>query len=149
MAFFTREGVDAGEHVVAVTTQANCAVLREALGHPLDDDSLGFRKRLRGELATAGIPSNRADELILAATEVLSNAHRYGDGPTARCVGHIDGRFVCEISDHGPGLDDPLAGYLPPGTGDDTSAGLWVARQLTHRLDLISSADGLTVRLWA
>jgi anti-sigma regulatory factor (Ser/Thr protein kinase) len=52
------------------------------------------------------------------------------------------------VSDHGPGLDDPLAGHLPPGHADVQGAGLWVARQLTSRLDLLSSDRGLTTRLW-
>jgi hypothetical protein len=53
-----------------------------------------------------------------------------------------------EISDHGPGLDDPLAGYLPPHPGHARGAGLWVARQMTRRLAMTSSSRGLTTRLW-
>jgi anti-sigma regulatory factor (Ser/Thr protein kinase) len=63
-------------------------------------------------------------------------------------VGRVGDRFVCEISDNGGGHDDPLAGYMAPRPGAVDGAGLWVARQLTSSLDLISSADGLTVRLW-
>jgi hypothetical protein len=55
---------------------------------------------------------------------------------------------VCEITDAGMGLDDPLAGYLPPKSEDGPGAGLWVARQLTRRVDLLTSPQGLTVRLW-
>jgi hypothetical protein len=57
-------------------------------------------------------------------------------------------RFVCEISDHGRGLDDRVAGYLPPGSDDARGAGLWVARQMAGRLDMLSSDRGLTMRLW-
>jgi hypothetical protein len=60
--------------------------------------------------------------------------------------GSANARFVCEIADHGSGLDDPLAGYLPPRPGH--GAGLWVARQLTRRLDMVSTERGLTTRLW-
>jgi hypothetical protein len=56
---------------------------------------------------------------------------------------------VCEVSDHGPGIEDPLTGYLPPRPGHADGAGVWVARQLTHRLDFLPSPEGLTVRLWA
>jgi hypothetical protein len=52
------------------------------------------------------------------------------------------------ISDHGAGLDDPLAGYLPPHSGHARGAGLWVARQMTRRVDMVSSSLGLTTRLW-
>ena len=57
---------------------------------------------------------------------------------------------MCEVSDAGGGLDDPLAGYVPPCAPAGNGAGLWVARQLTRRLDLLDSPEGgLTVRLWA
>ena len=52
------------------------------------------------------------------------------------------------MSDHGAGLDDPLAGYLPPRQGYAHGAGLWVARQMTDRLEMISTSQGLTTRLW-
>jgi anti-sigma regulatory factor (Ser/Thr protein kinase) len=85
----------------------------------------------------------------MAANEVLVNAWEYADGPDAVRVGLVNGSFVCEISDLGPGLDDPLAGYLPPISEQERGAGLWVARQLVSRVELLSSAHGLTVRLWA
>ena len=62
--------------------------------------------------------------------------------------GHDDDRFVCEVSDYGDGLDDRLAGYVPPRPGELDAAGLWVARQLTSRLEFVRSHDGHSVRLW-
>jgi hypothetical protein len=35
-------------------------------------------------------------------------------GVRATRAGRVAERFVCEISGHGPRLDDPLAGDLPP-----------------------------------
>jgi hypothetical protein len=46
-----------------------------------------------------------------------------------------------------PGLDDPLAGYVPPGSDVARGGGLRVARQMTRRLDMPSSENGLTTRL--
>jgi hypothetical protein len=53
---------------------------------------------------------------------------------------------VCEVIDRGSGFDDPVAGYLAPrpGTGKD----LWVARQLTWRLESFHSPRGFTVTIW-
>jgi hypothetical protein len=85
---------------------------------------------------------------VVAAREVLSNAHTYGNGLRAVRVGRVGEWFVCEISDAGSGLDDPLAGYLPPRPASTAGAGLWIARQLTSRLELHSEPAGLTVRLW-
>jgi anti-sigma regulatory factor (Ser/Thr protein kinase) len=113
-----------------------------------DGHGHGFRLQLARELTADGVPEARATAMVVAAGEVVVNAERHGRGTRAMRVGRIDDRFVCEITDHGPGLDDPLAGYLPPGPEQAGGAGLWVARQLTARLELLSSADGLTVRLW-
>jgi anti-sigma regulatory factor (Ser/Thr protein kinase) len=115
---------------------------------PLDDTPRAFRERLLGELAAAGAGRGKAEDFVLAAGEVLSNARGHGEGSPRLGVGVVDGRFVCEISDEGPGLDDPLAGYMPPKPGDHGGAGLWAARQLTGSLDLIPSPDGFSVRLW-
>jgi anti-sigma regulatory factor (Ser/Thr protein kinase) len=112
------------------------------------DDLAIFRERLAAELAAANVPETKALNLLLAANEIAANAFQHAGGPELLRVGLIEGRFVCEITDRGPGLDDPLAGYLPPKTDHGRGSGLWTARQLTSRLELIPSADGLTVRLW-
>ena len=86
--------------------------------------------------------------MLLAACEIFSNAGRRGGGLRDARAGVVDGRFVCELADRGPGIADPLAGYLPPREGADGGFGMWVARQATDRMELIAGADGLTVRLW-
>jgi anti-sigma regulatory factor (Ser/Thr protein kinase) len=104
--------------------------------------------RLAAELATASVSGSRARDLLVAAREVLSNAERYGKGVTAVRIGQVGGHVVCEVTDAGFGFDDPLAGYVPPRPLSGDRAGLWIARQLTSRLELRSEPDGLTVRLW-
>jgi anti-sigma regulatory factor (Ser/Thr protein kinase) len=108
-----------------------------------------LREGLAGELAASGILADRARDLVLAAGEVLSNAQRYGSGVRSLRAGRVGDSFVCEVSDRGSGFDDPLAGYLPPKGRDIEGAGLWVARQLTSRLEVFSEPGGFTVRLWA
>jgi anti-sigma regulatory factor (Ser/Thr protein kinase) len=115
---------------------------------PLAADAPGFRRQLVGELSAAGVGHERAREMLLAAGEVFSNADRHGHGLRAALVGVVDGRFVCELRDRGPGIDDPLTGYLPPRRGAVGGFGMWVARQTTERMELMTSPDGLTVRLW-
>jgi anti-sigma regulatory factor (Ser/Thr protein kinase) len=113
---------------------------------PVDIEARALRNRLLAETAAAGVSEVAAGELLIAVGEILANAHRYGGGVRSVRYGSTDGRFVCEVADHGPGLDDPLAGYLPPRPG--RGAGLWVARQLTRELDMLSTERGLTMRLW-
>lgn len=113
---------------------------------PIGDGRL--EDSLANELIAERVPEGRARDLLVAAREVLTNAERYGNGVRALRVGRVDGRFVCEVEDAGPGLDDPFAGYLPPPPRAREGAGLWIARQLTSRLQLHSQPEGLTVRLW-
>ncbi|MEA2134824.1 MAG: hypothetical protein QOC68_2733 [Solirubrobacteraceae bacterium] len=120
------------------------------LHHVAVDGAHELRVALSRALADAGVAADQAEAMILAVSEVVVNAERHGGGVRTLRVGGGEGVFVCEVSDAGRGLDDPLAGYLPPGARGAHGGGLWVARQLTRRLDLVSSPEGgLTVRLWA
>jgi anti-sigma regulatory factor (Ser/Thr protein kinase) len=113
-----------------------------------DGNVRAFRERLRQQMAEAAVTPGDVDGMLVAAHEVLANAQRHGRGVHRVRAGRVDGQFVLEISDRGPGLDDSLAGYLPPLADGADRAGLWVARQLTRRLELLSDPPGLTVRLW-
>jgi anti-sigma regulatory factor (Ser/Thr protein kinase) len=115
---------------------------------PLTHDSSAFRETLSAELASAGAPEAKVVNMLVAASEVFQNALQHGNGPAALRAGLVDGWFVCEIEDRGPGIDDPLAGYLPPTPGRPGREGLWIARQLVSRLELIPAQPGLTARLW-
>ena len=112
------------------------------------DDPLEFRELLAAELTAAGAPVAKALDLLVAANEVFENARRHGGGVTRVRAGLLDGWFACEIEDRGPGLDDPLAGYLPPRSEQARGEGLWIARRLVRRLELLDNTPGLTVRLW-
>jgi anti-sigma regulatory factor (Ser/Thr protein kinase) len=83
---------------------------------------------------------------LLAASEIANNAMQHGGGIREVRVGRMQGRFVCEIVDRGEGFDDPAAGYLAPREGIGT--GLWVARQLTWRIEFFHSSRGFTSRIW-
>lgn len=114
---------------------------------PLVESEGTFRRLLARELAADGVPPEAVAEMVVAGVAVLSNAERHGGGLRGLRAGRVGDRFVCEIADGGPGLDDPFAGYVPPRKRRDPT-GLWQARQMTKRLDLLSSDSGLTVRLW-
>jgi anti-sigma regulatory factor (Ser/Thr protein kinase) len=115
---------------------------------PLGGGPKGFRKALSEELEAASVSEPEAGNLLVAAEEVLANAQRHGGGTLSVQVGRVGDRFVCEVSDDGPGIDDPLAGFLPPRPGHTDGAGLWVARQLTRRLEVVPLPRGAAVRIW-
>jgi anti-sigma regulatory factor (Ser/Thr protein kinase) len=114
---------------------------------PLDGGPQGFREDLRAELEAAGVSKLGAKSMLIAAEEVLAHAWQHG-GTVSVSVGRFEDRFVCEVSDDGPGIDEPLAGFLPPRAGHGDGGGLWLARQLTQQLELVPSPHGMTVRLW-
>jgi anti-sigma regulatory factor (Ser/Thr protein kinase) len=110
------------------------------------DDLELFREQLARELIAEGVPEAKALDMLVAGTEIATNAVRHGAGIEEVRVGRVDGRFVCEVIDRGAGFDDPVAGYLAPREG--TGTGLWVARQLTWRVESFHSPRGFTVRIW-
>jgi anti-sigma regulatory factor (Ser/Thr protein kinase) len=120
--------------------------LTELRSIPFGRDTEQFRERLARELRAARVPESQVLEMLVAATEVATNAVDHGGGVKDVRVGRAEGRFVCEIVDRGDGFDDPTAGYVAPRPG--IGAGLWVARQLAWRIEFFQSAAGFTARLW-
>jgi anti-sigma regulatory factor (Ser/Thr protein kinase) len=138
---------DPAEMVRALTPEPQpLPHLREV---PAGDDAASFREQLAREMRAAAVLADEALAMLLAAGEIYVNALRHGRGAPTLRVGRYDGRFVCELSDRGNGLDDPLAGYVPPRVDAEDGAGLWVARQLTSRVEFLPTlGGGLTTRLW-
>lgn len=110
------------------------------------DDAEGLREQLARELAAERVTEAKTLDMLIAVTEVATNAADHGGGVKAVRVGRASGRFVCEIVDRGSGFDDPTAGYLPP--REAVGRGLWVARQLTWRIEFFHSPHGFTARIW-
>jgi anti-sigma regulatory factor (Ser/Thr protein kinase) len=120
--------------------------LPELRSIPFGPDVEAFRELLARELLAERVPETQVLAMLLAATEIAANALEHGGGVEDVRVGRAQGRFVCEVIDRGEGFDDPAAGYLAPRPG--SGAGLWVARQLTWRLELFQAAAGFTSRIW-
>jgi anti-sigma regulatory factor (Ser/Thr protein kinase) len=113
---------------------------------PFGRDTEEFREGLAKELVAEDMPEARVLDMLLAASEIATNAIEHGGGVEAVRVGRVAGRFVCEVVDRGEGFDDPAAGYLAPREG--VGKGLWVARQLTWRIEFFRSPNGFTARIW-
>jgi anti-sigma regulatory factor (Ser/Thr protein kinase) len=112
-------------------------------------DFVGLRHAVGHVLGTLGGSRDLAEDLQLAIDEMSSNAVRHGGPPVKLRLWASADRVVCTISDRGPGMDDPFAGY-GPAHGADLSRGgmgLWLARQLCDHVDVIDDGAGLTVRL--
>lgn len=112
-------------------------------------DFIGLRHAVAAELATVPAPSDTIEDYLLAVDEMTSNALRHGKQPVSLRLWIAPDRIVCSIDDHGPGFDDPFAGY-GPAHGDDLSQGgmgLWLARQLCDHVDISGDDRGSHVRL--
>jgi anti-sigma regulatory factor (Ser/Thr protein kinase) len=120
--------------------------LSELRSIPFGRDVVEFRERLAREMVAEKVSDAKALDMLLAAGEIAANALEHGGGVEEVRVGRAEGRFVCEIVDRGSGFDDPAAGYLAPRRG--VGAGLWVARQLTWRIEFFRAQAGFTARIW-
>jgi len=115
-----------------------------AMELPLEGSAL--RQALADYARDAGVESSRVDDLVLAANEVASNAIRHGR-PPARALVWTDGdEIICQVADTGDGINDPLAGWLPPLEDEIGGWGLPIARQLCDAVEL-SNDGGATVSL--
>ncbi|GIE99459.1 sensor histidine kinase [Paractinoplanes rishiriensis] len=83
------------------------------------------------------------DDLLLVTTEVAVNSLRHGRGDRRLQVWVDQRAITCEVTDHGNGPADPLAGYRPPQHPHRRGVGLWLAGQLCDGL-AIDRHDGET-----
>ena len=128
-----RAGVDGGVHYSA------------ALG---DDPAeiAGVRTAVRAIAEREGF-TDRAGDLVLALDELIANAQEHGRPPIqVRCW--VDGRIVIEVTDVGRGFDHyRVWGTHPPEPYGPRGRGLWITRQLTDLVSVLSGERGTTVRI--
>ncbi len=94
----------------------------------------------------AGATAGSVSQFVQAVDEVATNAIEHGGGSAVLQVWTGLHTLVCEVSDTGAGLRDPLAGQLPPERFAG-GHGLWLARQFSDLVELHSAPTGTIVRL--
>jgi anti-sigma regulatory factor (Ser/Thr protein kinase) len=119
-----------------------------AVGMTFDRHSLGRLCTLvRTAALNADISPWYIDDLLIAVSEIATNAICYAGGTGSITLRGLGGGLLVEISDHGPGLPD--ASMISRATPALAGRGLWLARVLIKEFDLISSPTGVTVRMFA
>jgi anti-sigma regulatory factor (Ser/Thr protein kinase) len=93
------------------------------------------------------LPPDRVRDLLIAVHEIASNAIEHGGGAGLIRFWASERELICEVSSAAP-LRQPYPGYLPPDTGQERGRGLWMARQICSRVDIVAHhGDGVNVRI--
>jgi anti-sigma regulatory factor (Ser/Thr protein kinase) len=139
-----------------------------ALDQAFDADTLlDLRKAVLAVAAAAGMPNDRATEVMLAVHELAANTVRHGGG-TGRVRMHAAaGELHCQVSDAGPGGAGP-GGAGPGGAGSGGAGpggadgyprrggavttwpvqpghGLWLVQNVADRVSVAASPRGSEV----
>lgn len=116
-------------------------------------DDIGHLPGLRGQLLTALVEhgliasealDDRADRVLLVATELATNALKHGLPPSLVRLLLADGCFILDIADHDMTTVPELREVHPLDSG---GRGLFLARQMA--LDVGWYATGAAKHIWA
>jgi anti-sigma regulatory factor (Ser/Thr protein kinase) len=102
---------------------------------------------VRSIAVDAGIAPRDIRDLLIAVSEIATNAIRYAGGAGSITLRRVADGLLVEISDNGPGLPDDLLMERPPQSALD-GRGLWLARVLCRDFDIVSCPRGVTVRIF-
>jgi anti-sigma regulatory factor (Ser/Thr protein kinase) len=106
-----------------------------------------MRAFVRSAAAEVRLPADRAEDLVLAVNEIVTNSLRHGGGRAMLALWFEPGSIICEVADSGH-ITDPLVGRLAPPPGATSGRGLWLANHLCDLVQLRSSAAGTVVRMY-
>jgi anti-sigma regulatory factor (Ser/Thr protein kinase) len=115
---------------------------------PVDGiDLTALRAFVGGHAEDHGITPARLHDLLVATTEVATNAIRHGLPPVT-CRTWTDGDdVVVDVTDAGHWRPDGLPGFLPPDPLVRRGFGLWGVRMLCPLVQLRTGPHGTAIRL--
>ncbi len=123
---------------------------------PVPDDARRFAFTIGGlhdarslvyEVASAaGLGRVRVENLMLAVSELATNAIRHGRGHGVLRIWRRPDRVICQVDDGGH-IEDPLAGRRLPAPDVAGGIGLWAVNQLCDLVEVRSSEAGTTARV--
>ena len=96
-----------------------------------------------------GVRREEVEDLVVAVSEVVTNAMLHGRAPTRLRVWSGPDRIVVTMTDCGAGPKDPYAGLLPIGDAGPGGRGLWIVNQSCNHVTMTRDPDGFTLHLTA
>ena len=118
----------------------------DAMYHTYRSDLSQVRALVLQQAREAGLTEGRANDLVLAVSEVAANTLRYTKSSGTLEIWHDQHEVVCVIHDEGI-ISDPLVGRYKPAPDASGGHGLWLVRQVCDLVELTSDANGTTVRM--
>jgi anti-sigma regulatory factor (Ser/Thr protein kinase) len=99
--------------------------------------------------ARYGLSDDALNALLVAVTELATNAVRHGTPPMAVRLWAEGGDLICEVADCGLWRPRPEAmlGFVPPASAASGGFGLWGVRMLADSVQIRAGWDGTVVRL--
>src|SRR5689334_20177035 len=104
-------------------------------------DLEGVRRRVAGFASTAGLVGDRVDRLVLALSEVATNAIVHGGGAATVTMTRDGGQVVVTVWDSGNGSREgefPSAAAVRPDPTQVGGRGLWISRRLCDEVTIDS-----------
>ena len=95
--------------------------------------------------AAAGLDVHHTEDLLVVASELVTNGHRHGAPPVTFEAWAAPGRVLVSVTDSGPGPSDSLVG-LQRSDRAFGGMGLWITHQLADDVVLDFRPGGFTVR---
>lgn len=133
-------------HLLTARSPVLPAPAGDATYHEYRADLAQVRALVYQHAREAGLTQSRADDLVLAVSEVAANTLRYTRSPGTLALWHDGTEVICEIRDEGT-IADPLVGRHSPAADAPGGHGLWLVHQVCDLAELNSDANGTTVRL--
>jgi len=94
----------------------------------------------------AGLAEAKANDLVLAVSEVAANTLRHTKSSGTLTFWHDKDEVVCQIHDEGF-ISDPMAGRRKPAPDASGGHGLWIVRQVCDQVELRSDESGTTITM--
>jgi anti-sigma regulatory factor (Ser/Thr protein kinase) len=118
----------------------------DAMNHTYRTDLSQVRALVLQHAREAGLSESRANDLVLAVSEVAANTLRHTASSGTLSLWRDADEVVAEIRDEGM-ITDPLAGRRRPPPDAPGGHGLWLVHQVCDLVELHSDAGGTTIRM--